>query len=39
MFAYCPTNQSEVLNAIERVGGKGYIVNADNGVHAEILET
>ena len=39
MFAYCPTNQSEVLNAIERVGGRGYIVNADNGVHSEILET
>lgn len=39
MFAYCPNNHSEVLNAIEKAGGKGYIVNVENGVRFEILET
>ena len=31
MFAYAPQNPEIVLNAINNAGGKGYIVNSDNG--------
>jgi hypothetical protein len=32
MFAYAPENPEEVMKAVEKVGGKGYIVRADQGV-------
>ncbi len=31
MFAYAPDSAENVLEAIERVGGKGYIVHVDRG--------
>ncbi len=31
MFAYAPDSAEEVLEAIERAGGKGYIVHVDRG--------
>ena len=31
MFAYAPGNASSVANAIESVGGKAFLVNADEG--------
>jgi galactokinase len=37
MFAYCSENQKDILDAIEKEGGKGYIVDMDNGVRSEIL--
>jgi galactokinase len=37
MFAYCSENQRDILDAIEKEGGKGYIVDMDNGVRLEIL--
>ena len=32
MFAYAPENPEAVMKAVEKVGGKGYIVRADQGV-------
>lgn len=32
MFAYAPENPEEVMKAVDKVGGKGYIVRADQGV-------
>ncbi len=31
MFAYAPGNASAVADAIESVGGKAFLVNADEG--------
>ena len=31
MFAYAPDNPEKVADAIRNVGGKAYIVKADNG--------
>ena len=31
MFAYAPGNASSVADAIESVGGKAFLVNADEG--------
>jgi galactokinase len=35
MFAYAPENPQQVLEAIEKSGGKGYIVKSDFGVRSE----
>ncbi len=37
MFAYAPGKQMEVAEAIERVGGKAFIVSVSNGAQAQIL--
>jgi hypothetical protein len=31
MFAYCPKNPEEVKEAIEKAGGKAYIVYSSGG--------
>ena len=31
MFAYAPNNPDAVVDAIEAVGGKAYLINADEG--------
>ncbi len=31
MFAYAPGNASKVADAIESVGGKAFLINADEG--------
>jgi galactokinase len=31
MFAYAPNNPGEVVEAIEKVGGKAYIITVDKG--------
>jgi galactokinase len=31
MFAYAPNNSEAIAEAIEKVGGKSYIVRADEG--------
>jgi galactokinase len=36
MFAYAPTNPKLVAEAIERVGGKAYIIKSDEGTRIEI---
>ncbi|MFQ5752906.1 MAG: mevalonate kinase, partial [bacterium] len=35
MFAYAQEEPLKVLEAIERVGGKGYVVQVDQGTHAD----
>ncbi len=35
MFAYSPDNPEKVAEAIEKVGGKAYIVNIDEGTRVE----
>jgi galactokinase len=37
MFAYAPGKQMEVAEAIERVGGKAFIVAVSSGAQAQIL--
>ena len=34
MFAYAPGKQHQVAEAIERVGGKAFIVSVAQGAHA-----
>ena len=31
MFAYAPENPEKVVEAIEKVGGKAYIITVDKG--------
>jgi galactokinase len=38
MFAYAPENTGEVKKAIEKEGGKGYIVKIDKGTYSNLLE-
>ncbi len=38
MFAYAPQNTNEVKLAIEKEGGKGYIIHVDQGTHSSVLE-
>ena len=38
MFAYAPENPQQVLEAIEKEGGKGYIVHSDFGVYSDNME-
>ena len=35
MFAYAPRNAEHVAEAIERVGGKSYIVSIDSGTRID----
>jgi galactokinase len=35
MFAYAPENPEAVVQAINEVGGKGYIIRVDVGTQAE----
>jgi galactokinase len=35
MFAYAPENFEEVAEAIERVGGKSYIIQSDDGTRID----
>ena len=35
MFVYAPTNPDKVAQAIEKVGGKAYLIKADSGVRIE----
>jgi galactokinase len=37
MFAYAPENPQKVAEAIEKAGGRSYIVQTDIGTHAEEL--
>jgi galactokinase len=38
MFAYAPENTEEVKNAIEKEGGKAYIVKIDKGTYSSFME-
>jgi len=38
MFAYAPENHDQVKYAIEKEGGKGFVVNVDSGTRSKILE-
>jgi galactokinase len=38
MFAYAPENTEEVKKAIEKEGGKAYIVKIDRGTYSSIME-
>ena len=38
MFAYAPEHPERVAEAIEREGGKAYIITADVGTRVEALE-
>jgi galactokinase len=38
MFAYAPINTEEVKEAIEKEGGKGYVVKIDEGTFSKIQE-
>ena len=38
MFAYAPENTDNVREAIEKVGGRAYIIKADKGTYSESLE-
>ncbi|MHB9004552.1 MAG: mevalonate kinase family protein [Coriobacteriia bacterium] len=38
MFAYAPQHTNEVNDAIEKEGGKGYIIQVDKGTHSSVLE-
>ena len=35
MFAYTPENPERIVEAIEKEGGKGYIINIDQGIRYE----
>ena len=35
MFAYAPENPEKVVEAIEKEGGKAYIIRVDKGTHSE----
>lgn len=35
MFAYCPENPEKVVEAIEKIGGKAYIITVDEGTRVE----
>jgi len=37
MFAYAPGKQLEVAEAIERAGGKAFIVSSTEGAHSQTL--
>ncbi len=37
MFAYAPEDPQKVVDAIEEVGGKAYIIKVDDGVRVEYL--
>jgi len=37
MFAYAPGKQHEVAEAIERVGGKAFIVSVAKGARTQVL--
>jgi galactokinase len=36
MFVYAPENTKGIAEAIERVGGKAYIVRVDEGLESEL---
>jgi galactokinase len=38
MFVYAPENTREVAEAIEKAGGKAYIIRPDEGTRAEVLQ-
>ncbi len=38
MFAYAPNNSQKVKEAIEKEGGKAYIITKDQGTHSNLLE-
>ncbi len=38
MFAYAPEHPEGVAEAIEREGGRAYVITADSGTRAEVLE-
>jgi galactokinase len=35
MFAYAPNNSEEVAEAIEKVGGRAYVIQSDEGTRIE----
>ncbi len=39
MFAYAPENPEQVVAAIEKQGGKGYIITVDEGTRVETADT